>query len=138
MRVYLKLKLYKIYYMHDIYKLIYNWRRNRNFPRFMVWELRGVKKKFHFRKLAMCYCKGNYSVNNSVLDLQKRNLGFEKNRPKKWANFFYFFRCKTRPSLLSVNLDKLVKLFDFTKNCVYFQVNTISVPKNVNSVTSES
>jgi len=60
--------------------------------------------------------------------------------PKKGSIFFV--RCKliklgklgrVYKNLLSVNSVKLVKPSDFTRNRVYLRVNTILVPKNVNS-----
>jgi len=91
--------------------------------------------------------KHNYSVNISVFELVENELGFEKNGPKKRAIFFiFFYRCKLvkigklgwiYTSLPSVNLVKLVKPSDFTRNRVYLRVNTILVPKNVNSVNSK-
>jgi len=58
--------------------------------------------------------------------------------------YIFYFRCKhvtlgrVYTSLQSVISVKLVKLSDFTRNRVYLKVNTILVPKNVNSVNSES
>jgi len=46
------------------------------------------KKKKHFISGTTCYYKGNYSVNVSVFGLVEKELGFEKNGPKKRANFF--------------------------------------------------
>jgi len=90
----------------------------------------------------MCYCKDNYSVNVSVFGLVEKELSFKKNGPKKRIGFFVRYKLGTfgrvYKSLLSVNSVKLVKPSDFTRNRVYLRVNTILVPKNVNSVNSES
>jgi len=104
------------------------------------------KKKKCFISGTTCYRKGNYSVNVSLFGFVEKELGFEKNGPKNRANFFYFFRCKlvklgklvrVYTSLPIVDSVKLVKPSDFTRNRVYLRVNTILVPKNVNSVNSE-
>jgi len=88
----------------------------------------------------MCYSKDIYSVNVSVFGLVEKELSFKKNGPKKRIDFFY--RCKlvklgklgrVYKSLLSVNSVKLVKPFDFITNQVYLRVNTILIPKNINS-----
>jgi len=80
-------------------------------------------------------------VNVSVFGLVEKELGFEKNDPKK-GSIFLFVKCKlvklgklsrVYTSLLSVNSVKLVKPSDFTRNQVYLRINTILVPKNVNS-----
>jgi len=87
------------------------------------------KKKKRFISGTTCYCKCNYSVYVSVFELVEKELDFEKNGPRKRANFLLIF--------LDVNSVKLVKPSDLTKNRVYLRVNTILVPKNVNSVNSE-
>jgi len=46
------------------------------------------KKKKRFISGTTCYCKGKYSVNVSIFELVEKELGFETNGPKKWANFF--------------------------------------------------
>jgi len=103
------------------------------------------KKKKRFISGTTCYCKCNYSVNVPVFGLVEKGLGFEKNGPKKGPTFFY--RCKlvklgkigrVYTSLPNVNLVKLVKPSDFTRNRVYLRVNTILVPKHVSSINSES
>ena len=96
----------------------------------------------------MFYCKGSYSVNVSVFRLVEKELGYEKKcAPKEGLYYYYFFRCKlvkfgklgrVYTSLPCVNSVKLVKPFDFTKNQIYLQVNTILIPKNINSVNSKS
>jgi len=48
------------------------------------------KKKKHFISGTTCYCKGNYSINVSVFGLVEKELGFEKNGPKKGPIFLYF------------------------------------------------
>jgi len=75
-------------------------RRNRN-PNLYVLpysRFENSKKKeketFHFRNNVLPY-KGNYSVNVLVFEFVEKELGFEKNGPKKMVIFyFYFFRCK--------------------------------------------
>jgi len=106
------------------------------------------KKKKRFILRTTCYCKDNNPVNVSVFGLVEKELGFEKNGSKKRVNFLliFIFRCKliklgklgrVYTSLSSVNSVKLVKPSNFTKNWVYLWVNTILVPKNVNSVNSK-
>jgi len=53
------------------------------------WSMTELKEeRNNFRKLAMCYCKGNYSVNVLVCGLIEEELGFEKYEPKKMFQFF--------------------------------------------------
>jgi len=103
---------------------------------------RRKKEKKRIISETTCYCKSNYLVNVLVFELVEKELDFEKNEPKKRANFiFIFFRCKlgrVYTNLPSINSIKLVKPSDFTRNRVYLRVNTILVPKHVNSVNSES
>ena len=63
--------------MHDIFKLIYNWRHIWNFPCSWFENSETRKRNVSFsRKLAMCYCKGNYSVNVSVFGFAEKEFGF--------------------------------------------------------------
>jgi len=48
------------------------------------------KETFYFKNNVLPY-KGNYSVKVSVFELVEKELGFEKNGPKKRAIFFLFF-----------------------------------------------
>jgi len=71
-----------------------------------------------------------------------KELSFGKNGPKKSAYFFVICKLvklgRVYTNLQSVNSVKLIKTSDFIKNRVYIRVNTILVPKNVNSINSES
>jgi len=49
------------------------------------------KKKKRFISGTMCYYKCKYSVNVSAFGLVEKELGFEKNAPKKRVNYFIFF-----------------------------------------------
>jgi len=49
------------------------------------------KKKKRFISGTTCYRKGNYLVNVPVFGLVEKELGFEKNGPKKKANLFFIF-----------------------------------------------
>jgi len=78
-----------------------------------------------------------------VFELVDKKLDFDKNEPTKRSIFiFIFFRWKlvklgklgrVCTNLSSVNSIKLAKPFDFTRNRVYLRVNTILIPKYMNS-----
>jgi len=55
------------------------------------WFENAEKKKKLFISESTCYCKSNYSVNVSVFGLVEKELNFEKNEPKKRANFIFTF-----------------------------------------------